>query len=86
MGLIVDSLNGDFGYRISPASWVKAFLLNDVGPSVNIGVQKVEVQVVTFTRWGVFFLETYTISRSTPLIIQDIQKKNLVPYDCGVMF
>jgi hypothetical protein len=83
---IVSSLNGDFGYRISPASWVRAFLLKDVGPSVNINEQTVEVHLVTFTHWGGFYLETYTLSRSMPHTIQDVQETNLVPYECGVMF
>ena len=83
---IVGSLNGDFGYRISLASWVRAFLLKDIDPSVNLSKQTVEVQLVTFTLWGGFFLETYTVSCSMPHTIQDTQEKNLVPYECGVMF
>jgi hypothetical protein len=83
---IVSGLNGDFGYRISLASWVKAFLLNDFGPFVNIGEQTVEVRLVTFTLWGGFYLETYTLSRLIPHTIRDVQEKNLVPYECGVMF
>jgi hypothetical protein len=84
---IVSSLNTrDFGYRISLVSWVRALLLNDIAPSVNIGEQTVEVRLVTFTLWGGFYLTTYTLSRSMPHTIQDVQEKNLVPYDCGVMF
>jgi hypothetical protein len=83
---IISGLNGDFGYRISIVSWLRAFLLNGVDPSVNISDQVVEVQFLTFTRWGGFYQQTYTISRSTPHIIQDVQEKNLVPYECGVMF
>jgi hypothetical protein len=81
---IVASLDGDFGYRISLASRVRAVLLKDVGPTVNIGEQTVEVRFVTFTRWGGFYQETYTLSRSMPHTIQDVQEKNLVPYECGV--
>jgi hypothetical protein len=84
---IVSSLNtGNFGYRISIVSWIKALLLNDVGPTVNIGVQTVEVRLVTFTLWGGFYLKTYTISRSSPHTILNVDENNLVPYDCGVMF
>jgi hypothetical protein len=83
---IVVSLNGDFGYRISLAPLVRAALLKDVGPSVVISEQTVEVRLVTFTHWGGFFLESYTLSRAMPHTIQDVQKKNLVPYECGVMF
>ena len=83
---IIASLNGDFGYRISIASRVRAALLRDMDPSVVIGEQTVEVRLVTFTKWGGFYLTTYTLSRSSPHTIQDVQDKNLVPYDCGVMF
>ena len=84
---IVSSLNtGNFGHRISLSSWLRTLLLNDVGPSVIIGEQTVEVRLVTFTLWGGFYLKTYTINRSMPHAIQDVQEKNLVPYDCGVMF
>ncbi len=83
---IVSSLNGDFGYRISLASWLRASLLKDVGPSVVLGEQTVEVRLVTFTLWGGFYKEAYTLSRSMPHTIQDVKQKNLVPYECGVMF
>jgi hypothetical protein len=83
---IVASLDGNFGYRISIPSRIKAALLKNVGPTVNIGAQSVQVRLVTFTRWGGFYEETYFISESLPHAIQDVQKKNLVPYDCGVMF
>jgi hypothetical protein len=86
VGRIISSLNGDFGYRISIASRVRAFLLNDVSPTVVISDETVKVQFVTFTRWGGFFQQTYTLSRTMPLTIQDMEKKNLVPYECGVMF
>ena len=51
---IVSSLNGDLGYPISLPSLVRAFLLDDIGPSVNISEQTVEVQLVSFTLWGGF--------------------------------
>jgi hypothetical protein len=83
---IVSSLNGDFGYRISLASWVKALLLQNIGPSVVLGENTVQVRLVTFTNWGGFYEETYTLSKPAPHTITDVQQKNIVPYDCGVMF
>jgi hypothetical protein len=83
---IVGSLNGDFGYRISLVARVRAALLKGVDPSVNIGGQIVEVRLVTFTRWGGFYQETYTLSQSMPHTIQEVKEENLVPYECGVMF
>jgi hypothetical protein len=83
---IVASLNGSFGYRIPLGARVRATLLRGVEPSVAIGEQTVEVRLVTFTKWGGFYLTTYTISQSSPHTIQDVQEKNLVPYECGIMF
>jgi hypothetical protein len=57
-----------------------------VSPSINIGEQTVEIRFVTFTRWGGFYQETYSLSRSLPHVIQDVQEVNLVPYECGVLF
>lgn len=83
---IVATLNGDFGYRISLPSRIRAALLTNLTPTVNIGEQTVEVRLVTFTRWGGFYAEAYTLSRAMPHAIEDMQEKNLVPYECGVMF
>ena len=83
---IVAMLNGNFGYRMPLAARLRAYLLGNVTPSVVIGEQTAEVQMVTFTQWGGFYLTTYTVSRSSPHVILDIQEENLIPYDCGVMF
>jgi len=83
---IVATLNGDYGYRISLPSRLRAALLANLAPSVVIGEQTVEVRLVSFTRWGGFYQETYTLNRSMPHAILDTQEKNLVPYDCGIMF
>ena len=83
---IVATLNGDFGYRISLPSRLRAALLTNLAPTVKINEQTVEVRIVTFTQWGGFYAETYTISRAMPHTIQDVLQKNLVPYECGVLF
>jgi len=74
------------GARMPLISQVRARLLQGVEPTVIIGDQTVEVRLVTFTEWGGFYLTTYTISRSFPHTIQDVQGQNLIPYDCGIMF
>ncbi len=83
---IVSGLNGDFGRRIPPAAWVQAHLLKDIEPTSVVGEQTVEVRLVTFTLWGGFYANTYLIDRSMPHTIQVVEEKNIVPYDCGVMF
>jgi hypothetical protein len=86
VGNIVASLDGSFGQRMPLGAQVRARMLQGVEPSVVLSEQTVEVRLVTFTKWGGFYLTTYTLSRSSPHTIQDVQDKNLVPYDCGVMF
>lgn len=83
---IVSSLNGDFGYRISLASRIRASFIKDIAPSIVMNEDFVGVSFVTFTRWGGFFRQSFIISRSFPHEILDEQQQNLVPYDCGVLF
>jgi hypothetical protein len=83
---IVNSLDGDFGYPISLLARIRATLLKDIAPVVNIGEQTAEVRIMSFTRWGGFYQQIFTITRSMPHTILDVQEKNLVPYDCGVMY
>jgi hypothetical protein len=77
---------GDFGRPMSPIARLRALLLRDVAPTVSLGEEAVEVQVVVFTQWGGFLRWTYTVDRDFPHKILDVEEKVLVPYDCGVMF
>jgi hypothetical protein len=77
---------GDFGRPMSPLSRLRTLLLLDVAPTVSIGEQTVEVQVVVFTKWGGFLRWTYTLDRNFPHKILDVKEETLIPYDCGVMF
>ena len=65
---------------------LKARSLPQVEPHVLIGDQTVEVRIVTFTKWGGFYRQTYTLQRLSPHAILDVQKVNILHYDCGVMF
>ena len=58
----------------------------DFEPQVTMGDETVEVQVVTFSLWGGFRQEIYTIHRAFPHTILDISHKDLVPFDCGIRF
>ena len=84
---IIDGINsGGFGQPMPIASRLKASLLPDLAPAVSLNGDTAKVQVVIFTKWGGFYQRTYTIDRSAPHTILDIQEKNILPYDCGVMF
>jgi hypothetical protein len=58
----------------------------DLEPQIEIGRETVQVQLVTFSKWGGFALETFIISRDFPHTILESESEELVPYDCGVMF
>jgi hypothetical protein len=84
---IVDRVSsGDFGYAMDLAEQTKARTLKDIEPVVNLTGDVATVQFMTFTKWGGFYRETYTIKRAFPHTIVDVKQDNVVPYDCGVMF
>jgi hypothetical protein len=86
VGNITAQLDGSFGYPLSWFERFRAFFLSDITPSVVMTDQTVQVRIVTFTRWGGFYRETYIIDRGTPHNILEKQQQNLIPYQCGVMF
>lgn len=84
---IVDRVgSGDFGYAMDLAQQTKARTLKDIEPVVTLTGDVANVQFITFTKWGGFYRETYTIQRGFPHTIIDVKQENVVPYDCGVMF
>jgi hypothetical protein len=84
---IVDKVSsGDFGYAMDLAQQTKARTLKNIEPVINLTDDVATVQFITFTKWGGFYRETYTISRAFPHTIIDVKQDNVVPYDCGVMF
>lgn len=78
--------SGDFGNEFNFLQKARIRLLRNVEPAVNLRHNVVDVQVVTFTNWGGFYRQTYTINRTFPHTVVNIKQDILVPYDCGVMF
>ena len=72
--------------KMSLASQLRAAFLSGVEPAVTVGTERVEVHIVTFTKWGGFFREVYTLTPGTSTTIKDVQRTNVVPYQCGIMF
>ena len=64
---------------------VEVALQLDVSPKVKFEGDKVQVQILVFTKWGGFYEMVYTIDRNLPhkMIDDDIQ---LIPYNCGIVF
>ena len=84
---IISGINSDnFGNKLDIAQQAKARAMRNIEPIVNLAGDVATVQVITFTKWGGFYRETYTISREFPHTVIDIKQENVVPYDCGVMF
>jgi hypothetical protein len=84
---IVDRVSaGDFGYAMDLEQQTKARTLKNIEPVVHLTGDVATVQFITFTKWGGFYRETYTINRAFPHTIIDAKQDNVVPYDCGVMF
>jgi len=83
---IIEGINsGDFGYKLDAKQKAQARAMTNIEPAVTLTGDSAIVEVVTFTKWGGFFRQTYTISRSFPHTIE-MEEENLVEYDCGIMF
>ena len=78
--------SGEFGTALDPAGQAKARTLRNIVPVVRLAGDTALVEVVTFTKWGGFYRQTYTIRREQPHKVIDIQQENILPYDCGVAF
>ena len=60
--------------------------MKNIEPSMQLTGDNAIVEVILFTKWGGFYRQTYTISRSFPHTIVDLKSENIVLYDCGVAF
>ena len=78
--------SGEFGAALEPAGQAQARTLRNIVPVVYLAGDTAVVEIVTFTKWGGFYRQTYSISREGPHKIIDIQQDNILPYDCGVAF
>jgi hypothetical protein len=84
--IIADINDGGFGIAFDPSQQRQARGMKNIEPLVQLTDDSALVEVIVFTKWGGFYRWTYTISRSFPHTIIDVQTENLVPYDCGIMF
>ena len=84
--IITDINDEGFGIAFDRSQQRQARAMEDIEPLVKLTDDSALVEVIVFTKWGGFYRWTYTISRSFPHAIIDVQTENLVPYDCGIMF
>jgi hypothetical protein len=84
--IVEEVSSGNFGYAMSLTQQARARALRNIEPTVSLQEGVAIVQFITFTKWGGFYRESYTIDRSFPHTIIDVSQDNVVPYDCGVAF
>jgi hypothetical protein len=84
--IVAQVSSGDFGYAMDLPAQTKARTMRNIEPVVRLTGDIAIVEFITFTKWGGFYRETYTISRGFPHTIMDIKQENVVPYDCGIAF
>jgi hypothetical protein len=88
--IIKERSDTSFGAQFTNMQQAKARRI-DPTPEVVIGDNFVTVKLVWFTKWGGFFETTYQVNRQFPHLfqlhlIQLIETKNLLEYECGIMF
>jgi len=78
---VTSALNSvaDFGIKV-PGFIKNQALSIDLTPVIKMGSEIVTVRVVTFTMWGGFYENVYTIQRNPPHKIS-VESMNLVPYN-----
>lgn len=83
--IVADINSADFGMEMSLQQQAQVRAMTNIEPAVRLTDTSAIVEVIVFTKWGGFYRQTYTISRSFPHSVE-MQEENLIEYDCGIMF
>jgi len=83
--VIKERSDTSFGAQFTSMQQIKAKRI-DPTPEVVIGDMYVTVNLVWFTKWGGFFETSYQVNRQFPHLIQTLETKNLLEYECDIMF
>lgn len=70
--------------KVAPDIQNQAFAL-DIRPVFKINTDTITFRLISFTKWGGFFEDIYTIRKDFPHKIS-IESKNLISYNCGIQF
>jgi hypothetical protein len=84
--IVADINDGEFGGAFDKDQMRQIKAMQNIEPLVKLTDTTALVDIVTFSKWGGFYRMTYTIDRSFPHKIIDVQEENIVLYDCGIMF
>jgi hypothetical protein len=72
-------------YSSLPSSVEREARKLDYKPIIEFRDDQVTVKVMTFTNWGGFIQDSFTISRRYPHTIIEREKRVIVEYDCGII-
>ena len=84
--IVADINDGGFGIEFDRDQMRQINALQNIEPLVKLTDTTASVELIMFSKWGGFYRITYTISRSFPHEIMDVQEENIIPYECGIMF
>jgi hypothetical protein len=77
---------GDSDRGFNSAGWQeRARSIPDPAPTARLEPDRAIVGLLTFTKWGGFLRNTYSIRRSFPHEIT-VQRETVVEYRCGIVF
>ena len=83
---LVDELaDGVYGAKMEPKDQIQANALS-TQPVIHLDENQATVELLTFTRFGGFSRETYTITSQSPYRILAEKVEKLVPYESGIQF
>ncbi|MCE5184790.1 MAG: hypothetical protein LLF76_01535 [Planctomycetaceae bacterium] len=58
----------------------------DISPRVEVKDQTVTVSLVTFSKWGGFYEQVFSINKDEPHKIEEMSENTLILYYCNVVF
>jgi hypothetical protein len=80
--IITEISESNYRYKFTDAQQKQAKSIRHIEPRVTIKDNFAILELTSFTMWGGFFKQTYTIDRLFPHTIQ-FNEINIVPYESG---
>ena len=77
--IVESASSGNFGVEMDRARQAKPRAMKNIKPAVQLTDNGAVVEVIVFTKWGGFYRQTYTTSRSFPHTIVNSKSENIVP-------
>jgi hypothetical protein len=81
--IIAETNASNFGAKFTEPQQKQAEAMRFIEPRVTMNKDTAVVEITSFTIWGGFYKQTFTINRSSPHKIQ-FNETNIVPYESGI--